>query len=135
MTRLCSDEGVANVQADFYSNRERFLTIDPHHFANLLTPWGDAELSSRSHMGWLTDAELSQITAPALVAPRLEPLHPRHTAEASHRLLPATEWIEFADHYPQATLERLAASDALATEKAIVTMPFIKQFLQRIASA
>lgn len=124
-----AETSVANV-----SNRERFLAMNPQFFATLLTKWGDAELSNRSHVGWLTNEELGQITVPALVAPGLDPLHPRHTAEVLYQLLPDAAWVELADYYPQATLKRVAASDALSTEKAVVTIPFIKQFLQQLES-
>lgn len=122
---------MAETSAANQGNRERLLAMNPQHFATLLTRWGDVEVSSRSHVGWLTDAELGQITAPALVVPGLDALHPRHAAEALQRLLPAAKWVEFADHYAPTTLERLAASDTLSTEKAILTMPIIKQFLQQ----
>jgi pimeloyl-ACP methyl ester carboxylesterase len=116
------------------SNRERFLTMDPQHFATIMKRWGDFEFTGHGHVGGLTDEDIQHITTPALVVPGFDPLHPRHTAEALHRLLPNAEWVEFANHYPQARLEQVAASDALWTEKAILTMPFIKRFLQRIES-
>jgi pimeloyl-ACP methyl ester carboxylesterase len=113
-------------------NRERFLSMNPQHFAAILKRWGDFMLSGRGHVSGLTDDELAHITTPALVVPGFDPVHPRHTAEALHRSLANAEWVEYADHYPQELLERVAASDASPREKAILTMPFIKQFLQRI---
>jgi pimeloyl-ACP methyl ester carboxylesterase len=114
------------------SNRDRFLAIDPQQFATITRKWGNFHFTGRLHFGGLSDEDIQRITAPALVAHGFDPIHPRHTAESLHRLLPNAEWIEFADHYPRETLEQMAASDALWTEKAILTMPLIRKFLQRI---
>jgi pimeloyl-ACP methyl ester carboxylesterase len=125
-----AETSVANAR-----NREYFRTLDPQFFAAVLNRWGDADWAPRAEVGWLSDDEIRQITAPALIAHGFDPVHPRAAAEALRALLPNAEWIEYADHYSAETLEMMVASDSMWNEKALLSMPFIRAFLTRVDAA
>jgi pimeloyl-ACP methyl ester carboxylesterase len=126
---------VAETSAASARNREYFRSLDPQFFAAMLNSWGDADWAPRAEVGWLSDDEIHQIKAPALIAHGFDSVHPRDTAEALRALLPNGEWIEFADHYSAETLEKMVASDTMWNESALLAMPFIRAFLARVDAA
>lgn len=119
-------------------NHARLLAMEPTKFATLMKKWGNLGLdwasSKRFHLCGLSDEQVHQITAPALVIQGFDELHPRQEAEELYRLLPNAAWVDFAHHYPQETIEQMAASELLWHQQSFLSMPFIRQFLQRIES-
>jgi pimeloyl-ACP methyl ester carboxylesterase len=123
---------VAETCRDSARNREYLRALDPQVFAAVMNRWGDADMLPRAEVGWLSDEEIRQITAPALIAHGFDAVHPREAAEALRALLPNAEWVAFADQYSAETLAAVEASDAKWNEKALLTMPFIRAFLARV---
>lgn len=120
------------------NNHTRLLAMEPIKFATIMKQWGrsclDWASAKRFHLCGLSDEQVHQITAPALVIPGFDDLHPRQEAEALYRLLPNAEWVDFAHHYPQETLDQMAASEVLWHQQSFLSMPFMRKFLQRIDS-
>lgn len=120
------------------NNREILLAMEPSKFATIMKQWGDACVgwasANRCHIGGLSEEQVRQITAPALIIHGFDPVHPRAVAEEVYRLLPNSTWVEFADHYTQETLEQLAVSETSWNDKTILAMPFIREFLQSVES-
>ena len=109
-------------------NERRLLAMDPEGFATVLEEWGNWCLA-RSHFSGLTDDQIRAIGVPALVAHGYDEAHPRRTAEALQRLLPDAEWVEYAERWSQAELAQAQAADAVYRSQAVLTMPFIEDFL------
>ncbi|MBX3015869.1 MAG: alpha/beta hydrolase [Caldilineaceae bacterium] len=120
------------------SNYARLLAMEPHAFATIMKKWGAVgpawAAADRCHLGGLSAAQLGQLTMPALIVQGFDPIHPKTSAEALYRLLPNATWVEFAAAYDQATLAQMAAPDASWQAKALLAMPFIRKFLQSVAS-
>lgn len=86
------------------SSRDRFLSTNVQEFAALMRRWYAFLASSRVHLGNLTDEELRGITAPALIIPGLDELHPQHVCEKLHALLPHSELVLPDEHFSPARM-------------------------------
>lgn len=111
-------------------NRGRLLSMAPKAFAKIMRKWGDLVFSGRAHFAGLSDQEIRQISVPAIVVPGFDDIHPRHTAENLHTLLPNSTWVEYTEKYSQEKIDQVRQSDVMGREKTMLTMPFLNDFLE-----
>jgi pimeloyl-ACP methyl ester carboxylesterase len=94
-------------------NRNRVLRTDPSRFASIMRKWGAWVESDRFHLANLSDEQLSQVQAPCLVTPGLNPLHPRSTAQDQYERHPNARWNACFDDFTDQDVANLA--DAAGT--------------------
>ena len=106
--------------------------MDSNKFAGVLRKWGTWGQPERFHLAQLSDEEIGRIAIPSLILHGFNLLHPRHTAEDVHGLLPNSEWVEFTDWYSQNVIDTVRESDAEITQKVALSMPIVDDFLFRM---
>lgn len=125
---------IAETVAKNPGNRDLLLSTDPIIFAQTMRTWGNWYLTGRAHLANLSDAEIRQITVPALVVHGLDEYHPRHTAERLHGLLPNSVWAEFSDHYSEEEIDRVRKSVDEGTQRLDLSTPIYEAFLQGLST-
>lgn len=78
-------------------NRDRIISFDPTEFAAVMEKWGNWFETDRLWAAGLTDEQIAKVETPTLIVPGLGDIHPVHTAEHLHRLLPQSEYIQPTD--------------------------------------
>lgn len=122
-------KGIAEAILMNPGNRGRLLSMDPHRFAAIMRKWADWMLSGRFHLSGLSDEVLRSIAAPTIIAHGFDDLHPRHTAEELHGLLPNSDWVEYSDYYSQERIDEVRVADNEGNQRAAMCMPVVERFL------
>ena len=123
------------VIAENPANEARLLAMEPVEFATVMRRWGSALIANKPHFAGLTDADIQNITIPAIVAPGLDTIHPQHVAEALYRLLPNAEMIVLDDHFSAEEVKQLqewrqTGEGGDRYEAALA--PILDKFIQRV---
>lgn len=80
------------------ASQERLLMMNPIEFSSIMRKWGEWFTTDRIFVSRLSDSEVMKIGAPALIVPGLDVVHPLCMSEELHRLLPASQLVDYADH-------------------------------------
>jgi pimeloyl-ACP methyl ester carboxylesterase len=114
------------------SNLDRLLRMAPKEFIAVMDGWRGATLVAPPGIG-PAPAELSSISAPAVIVSGGDPIHPRAAAEALNRLLTRSEF-----HPPVLTpTEREAMASNLQELQALSRQriyPLLRAFLAKVES-
>jgi pimeloyl-ACP methyl ester carboxylesterase len=117
------------------SNRESFLSFDPGVFEETCRRWARSFASDQFFKAGLTDTEVEQITCPAFVMPGFyDDLHPQHTAEKLHSLLPQSEFRTWSECFSAHEINEMKAWAAAGQFQAIRARvsPIQDRFLNRL---
>ena len=117
---------------DNRENRDRILSLDPAAFVRAMRH-AAGEFTSRIHLGNMTNDEVGQILAPAIVVPGFDAVHPKDSAREVYDLLPNAEWVDYESHFQPAATTRLRV-DATGPEQLAAVIGLYEDFIQRIES-
>ena len=100
-------------------NRERLIKHDKSEFISTMKRWGKWVNSERFHLANLTDDELKNIKAPAIVTAGLNPLHPKSSATDLYQSLNNVVWNNRFDNYNQDMITEFAQKTGSSDLKTI----------------
>ena len=120
-------------------NREALLSMEPREFAAVLRRWGESAAGGREHVAGLSDAEIAALAAPTLVVSGPDPrtgLHPRHTAERLHELIPGSKLVIPYEALPPQVVERLRVQVAEGGGRwyDAALAPFVREFARSLGA-
>lgn len=115
-------------------NRDRLLSTDASKFAETMRRWGEYEISERLPLMNLEDEEIGKLSAPAIVVPGNDPIHPAHASRRAYDMLPNAEWADFSERFARDGFERLAEESASLLERLYGTALIYEDFIRKVES-
>lgn len=95
--------------------------------------WGEKWLTPITYRANLSDQEVRNITAPAIVAHGFNDVHPEHSARKVYELLPNAVWADFSSRYTEKQIAAFVEDQSPAADCASYS-PFCEKFLGEVES-
>ena len=117
--------------------KQQLLSMSPVTFAETMRAWSRSlTAGGRPYFAGLSDEQLAGINIPALIFSGMDPIHPQHTAEALHAILPRSELVITSEYYADRLDEILRESEERGGEYFDVAQvdrmdEFVRSILQR----
>ena len=111
--------------------------MNPGTFTAVLRRWAATCANGREHLAGLTDGQIAHLDTPALVLSGPDGktgLHPRHTAECLHALLPDSRLIIPYEALPAREVEsvRTRVTEAGGQWYDAALAPFVMEFVRGV---